>query len=67
MSQPSLPVLLKRIAMTQMALADHLSHPRLVCEAKTLALFEESKSIVADLQTFTDNYVINVSPRNKVG
>lgn len=67
MSQPSLPVLLKRMAMTQMALASEIANPRLVNDTRRFKLLAESKSIVADLQAFTDAYSINVVARNKVG
>ena len=67
MNQPNLPMLLKRMAMTQMAIADHFAHPRLISEMKRMQLFEESKQIVADLQAFTDAYSINVVARKKVG
>lgn len=67
MPQPSLPVLLKRLAVSNAALAEQIANPRLINDIRRAKLHEEAKGIVADLQAFTDAYVVNVVARTKVG
>lgn len=59
----NLPLLLKRIAMTQMGIAHHLANDKIDDRGARLKLLEESQRIVADLQAFTDRYKIPVEPR----
>ena len=63
MQQPNLAMIHKRIAKTMMGLAQHIANPQVVHNAGKSLLLEECKGIVADLQTFTDTYRIEVSPR----
>ena len=66
-TQPNLPMLLKRLAMTQMAIAEHIANPWLKDSTKAPKLLEEARAIVADLQAFTNSHIISVVARNKVG
>ena len=67
MPQPNLPMLLKRMATTQMAIANEIANPNLVNDIRRAALLEESRAIVADLQALTDRYIIPTVARGKVG
>lgn len=63
MPAPNLPALLKRLAMTQMGIAHHFAHPNLYDDSARFDLLNESRYIVADLQTFIDTHKIEVTPR----
>ena len=67
MPSPNLPLLLKHLAASNMALAKEIANPRLINDTRRAKIFEESQRIVADLQRFTDHFVIPVTARNKVG
>ena len=67
MPEPNFPLILKRLAMTQMAIAATIANPNRQNDMERNQLLEESKAIVADLQAFTDQYIIPTVNRGKVG
>jgi hypothetical protein len=59
----NLPLILKRIALTQMGIADHFANHQFHDQAARLKLLEETKRINADLQAFIDSHKIEVTRR----